>query len=145
MLLSLLLQVTPIPDTPEPPACSFERSATLVTRKTDLPAAAIAELDRLFETAHGIAEASDYFEVTDSVSVSDAPRARFLRAYGVGELWFVWFERGGIGLSRHVFALGPRRGDDGKIGLHALPGSYFAGDLCAASRAYLAGVRSAGG
>jgi hypothetical protein len=143
--LSLLLQATPIPAMPEFPACSFDRPAKLAERKTDLPAAVIAELERLFRSAHGIAETGDYFEATDNIRFSDAPRARFIRAYGVGAYWFVWFERGGIGLSQHVVALGPWRGDDGKIGLYALPGSFFSGDLCAASKAYLGGVRSAGG
>ncbi|AQR74484.1 hypothetical protein [Sphingomonas sp. LM7] len=145
MLLSLLLQASPIPAMPAFPACSFDQTAKLVERKTDLPATAAAELERFFQGTQGIAEAGDYFESTDNIRFSDAPRARFVRAYGVGKFWFVWFERGGIGLSRQVVALGPWRGDDGKIGLYTLPGSHFSGDLCAASKAYLAGVRNAGG
>lgn len=144
MLLSLLLHAAPIPAMPEFPACSFEQSAKVAARKTDLPAAALAEVEGFLQGTQGIA-AGDYFDSSGSFRISDTPRARFVRAYGVGKLWFVWFERGGIGLSRQVVALGPGHGDDGEIGLYALPGSHFSADLCAASEACLARVRSAGG
>ncbi|TGX54718.1 hypothetical protein E5A73_04465 [Sphingomonas gei] len=67
-----------------------------------------------------------------------------MRAYRVGAIWFVWYEVGGIALQRNVVALMPQRGDDGRTALRLAAGSHFSGDLCAASRAFLAGVRSVG-
>lgn len=144
MLSFLLLQAAAIPPMPDLPTCTFDRPATVVARKAELPPEAVAELDRLFKFNRGIVEAGLYFEASDSVLVPNAPRARFLRAYGVGEIWFIWYEVGGIGLQRNVIALMPLRGDDGQIALRAAPGSNFSGDLCAASKGYLSGARSAG-
>jgi len=142
-LLPLLLQSATTPPMPDLPACTFDRPARLVTRKADLPADARAELDRLFQASAGIAEANAFFESTDSIT-TNAPHHRFLRAYRIDDAWLIWFESGGIVLSRAMLALRPLRGDDGRIGLHADPGSHFSGDLCASSRAYLMGARSAG-
>ncbi|MBO9621762.1 MAG: hypothetical protein J7500_03525 [Sphingomonas sp.] len=142
LLASEMQQAPPIPPMPNLSPCAFERPARLVERKDALPAEAIQELDRLFRSNKGIAEAGAYFEASDSIQIPDAPRSRFLRAYLVGDTWFIWFETGGIGLSRQVVALQPRRRDDGVVQLYAVPGSLFSGDLCAAGKAFLAGVRS---
>ena len=141
VLLPLLFQTSPVPPMPQLPACSFDRPAMLVERKADLPADVIAELERLFRRGKGIAEANSFFETSDA-PITDAPQTRFLRAYQLDDHWIIWFEPGGAVPTMLVLA--PSRGDDGKIGLYAQPGSHFMGDLCVASHAYLMGVRSAG-
>ncbi|MDV3458385.1 hypothetical protein RZN05_15410 [Sphingomonas sp. HF-S4] len=143
MLLFLVLQASPIPKMPELPTCSFEQSAKLVERKTDLPGDVSAEVERQFGFTKGIAEAGDYFESTDNIRFSDAPRARFLRAYSVGKTWLIWFEKGGSMASgpRLIALAPPSAGGSGPGEISAVPNSYFAGNLCAASRAFLAGVR----
>ncbi len=131
----------PIPAMPSFPPCSLA-GATLVEHKTDLPADARTELDRLFAPIHGIADAGTFFNSTD-VTTDDSPQARFLRAYHVQNIWFVWYERGGIGLERLVIALAPAN-ETGKVVLRAQPGSNFVGNLCAGMKGYLSGARSAG-
>jgi hypothetical protein len=132
------------PAMPEFPECRFDRTARLVERLADLPAPVRSEMGRLFESAGGIADAGDYFEASDS-AISNAPTARFLRAYFVQDSWLIWFERGGVGLGRHMMAMAERRDDKtGGLVMRTVPGSHFATDLCAGSKAYLMGARSAG-
>lgn len=111
-------------------------------RKADLPPQAASELERLFRPIHGIAEAGEYFERTDVIS-NKAPQARFIRAYHVRDIWFVWYERGGIVLSTSTLALVPMTaGATGDKVLRYAAGSGFRGDLCAGSKAFIAGARS---
>ncbi len=135
-----------LPDRPIPPMplfapCSLE-GAALVEHKTDLPAGARTELDRFFTPIHGIADAGEFFNSTDVIT-DNSPQSRFLRAYNVRDIWFIWYERGGIGLERSIIALAPAN-EAGKAVLRAQPGSNFVGNLCADMKAYLAGARSAG-
>lgn len=126
------------------PSCVFEGGAALIERKADLPAEASSELDRLFAQIGGIAEAGQFYESSD-VQMTKGPKARFIRAYHVGDLWFVWFERGGIGVSSYTLALAPSLEDaSGRKVLKMAPGSSFQGDLCAGSKAFIAGARSGG-
>ena len=124
--------------------CKFRKRAILVERKSDLPPAALLELTRLFVSIGGIADAGEFFESSDAPT-SNAPTARFIRAYFVQSTWFIWFERGGIALTRSTVALTETRDDKtGPTVLRATPGSHFVGDLCAGSNAFLSGARSAG-
>jgi hypothetical protein len=126
------------------PPCAFDGGAVLVERKGDLPTEASLEIERLFAPIGGIAEAGTFFESSDAAT-TDAPSARFIRAYHIGDVWIIWFERGGVGLSAHTVALEPETDEStGKQVLRAAPGSSFQGDLCAGSKAFVAGARSAG-
>jgi hypothetical protein len=134
-----------IPNKPEVAPCRFATPARLVSRKAELPGAARAALDGLFQPVNGIAEADAFFESSDAISARHGPRARFLRAYYVQGTWLIWFERGGIALMRNVVALIERKDSaTGQSDFQMEAGSVLTGDLCAASKAFLAGVRSAG-
>ncbi|MFZ5747052.1 MAG: hypothetical protein ACOY45_05265 [Pseudomonadota bacterium] len=133
----------PTPPMPDLPACSRGASWQMVARKADLPPDVLAVLDTSFAQTHGIAEAGSDFEAGDSI-VTDFPQARFLRAYRIGNQWFIWFERGGAGLSRYLLGIGDVPAGSGRHETGVLPGSHFTGDLCAGMRACLAGARSAG-
>ena len=140
MIASLLLLGAIVMRDSSPP-CTFDQPATLVERMADLPPGVMAAFDAMFGDDRGTAEAGAYFESTDYVQ-TPAPRRRFIRAYRIGEVWIIWYERGGIVLSEGMVALGPRYGDNGVVALQGVPGSNFGGDLCASSKAFLAGARS---
>ena len=154
MILSLALvvaslgaQPTPSPSAPpmpQYPPCDFGQPARLVERMAALPAPVRAELERLFATANGIAEAGAFFESSDAYS-GNPPTARFIRAYFVADTWFVWFERGGIGVERNVVALAETDDRDTRTRVvRAVPGSLISTNLCAGSKAFLTGARSVG-
>jgi len=141
MIASLTLLLGSIAMRDPLPPCDFDQPALLVERMADLPPGAVAAFDAMFGDDRGTAEAGAYFESTDYIQ-TPAPRRRFIRAYRIGETWIIWYERGGIVLSEGMVALYPRSGDDGVVALQVMPGSLFGGDLCASSKAYLAGARS---
>lgn len=133
-----------VPEMPRFAPCKFEQRAILVERKSELPPEALLELTRLFAPIGGIADAGEFFESSDAAT-SNAPTARFIRAYFVQNTWFIWFERGGVALTRSTVALTETHGEKtGTTVLRAAPGSHFSGDLCAGSNAFLSGARSAG-
>lgn len=132
------------PDRPKLPACSFDGGAALVERKSAMPPEALSEVERLFAPIGGIADKDEFFEASDAPTTK-APTARFIRAYHVRDIWIVWFERGGIGLSSQTVALVPTLDPTSRrMVLRAAGGSSFQGNLCAGSKAFLAGARSAG-
>jgi hypothetical protein len=126
------------------PPCVFEGGATLAKSKSDLPPEALSELTRLFAPIGGLADTNEFFNASDVVTKT-APRARFIRAYHVRNIWIVWFERGGIALDRSTVALLPTA-DQGstRTMFRATGGSSFHGNLCAGSKAFLNGARSGG-
>lgn len=144
LLLASMNAATPmsatqhIPSAPNLAPCVLGRGAVLVHRKADLPKEAIRELDRLFVPARGLAEAGNYFENTDAPA-SGAPNARFIRAYHVRNMWFVWIERSG----RFTLTLAPQRdpATGGRV-FRLVPGSQFVDNLCAGTKAFLSGARS---
>jgi hypothetical protein len=125
------------------PTCELGDRVALVERLDQLPADARAGLQHGFAVAHGIAEVGAPFAASDSTP-GNLPEARFIRAYRAGDTWMVWFERGGVGLGTHTVALGYRTDEAGNRSIGLMPGGSFAGDLCAGTKAYFAGVRSAG-
>jgi hypothetical protein len=72
------------------------------------------------------------------------PQRRFVRAYFVRDVWLIWYEQGGFGYELRTLALTRGFGDQRGRTFRATPGSSFTGDLCVASKAFLAGVRSSG-
>ncbi|MBY0284281.1 MAG: hypothetical protein K2W81_09995 [Sphingomonas sp.] len=128
----------PIPLAPNLGACVLGRGSVLIRRKTELPKEAVRELDRLFVQARGLAEAGEYFENTDA-PLTNAPSARFIRAYHVDDVWFIWFERSG----RFTLALSPHHDEaTGARVFRLVPGSQFVDNLCAGTKAFLSGARS---
>lgn len=149
LLLGALVQATPLPpqtwkernhpDMPLLPACDLGGSAPVIKKRADLPPGVAAKLTRLFAPGV-ISEADGPFNSTDVIG-GDVPTRRFIRAYHVGSDWIIWYELGGGRAS------GPRT-----IAMHdrnasrtmmAAPGTTFAGDLCAASKAIASGARTA--
>jgi hypothetical protein len=129
-----------VPAVPDLRPCVLEHGSVQVRRKAVLPREVTIELDRLMADARGVAEAGEYFENTDA-PVSSAPSARFIRAYHVRNVWFIWLERGGY----QTVALAPRHdATTGASTFRVVPGSHFVGDLCAGTKAFFLGARSAG-
>ncbi len=133
-------------DLPKPPACEFAGGAVQVDRLSDLPPHVRIAVDRLFAPMNGMAEAGRPYNWTDVIASSDlSPRTRFVRAYFTGNIWFIWYDAGGVGIMRQTIGIGEFRDPQtGRLTAGGLPGSRFSGDLCAGSKAYLAGVRSIG-
>jgi hypothetical protein len=127
------------PDMPSLPACALGAGVPVIERMADLPPTVAAELVRFF-APDIISEADGPFNSTDVIG-GNVPTRRFIRAYHVGSDWIVWYELGGGRVA------GPRT-----IALHdrnarktmmVAPGTTFAGDLCAASKAIVSRVRTA--
>jgi len=149
LILGALVQATSLPpqtwkernhpDMSLLPACNLGGSAPVIERMADLPRTVAAELTRLF-APDVISEADGPFNSTDVVG-GNVPIRRFIRAYHVGSDWIVWYELGGgrvAGL--RTIALHAR---NERRTIMAEHGTTFAGDLCAASKAIVAGVRTA--
>ncbi|MBB4151028.1 hypothetical protein ACFSUK_19030 [Sphingobium scionense] len=131
------------PDMPTLPQCDLD-GARAVYKMAELPETVSSEIARVFASG-GISEADGPFNSTDFVD-GPVPRRRFLRGYRSGDYWIIWFEVGGnaggprtIALRRFI------RAPASSPAFQARPGTIFAGDLCAASKAILAGVVSANG
>ncbi|WP_084580498.1 hypothetical protein [Sphingomonas azotifigens] len=127
---------------PAGPVCDLGPDAVVVHRLADLPGAVATEVRRGF-AAGGIAEAGAPYSATD-VMRAGLPQRQFLRAYGAGRYWILWFEQGGFASGQRTVALrrvDPRAGGAARYQME--PGTVFAGNLCDASKAILAGVRSA--
>lgn len=138
MYFSLLLMLAAAP---AELACDLGPEAVVVYRFADLPPAVITEARRGFAVG-GIAEAGAPYNATDVIRAG-LPQRQFVRGYGVGRYWIIWFEQGGFVSGRRTVALrrvDTRRGEAARYLME--PGTVFAGDACAASRAILAGVRS---
>lgn len=149
LLVGALVQATSLPpqtwkernhpDMPSLPACDLGIGAPVIEKMADLPPTVSAELTSFF-APNVISEADGLFNSTDVIG-GNVPTRRFIRAYHVGHDWIVWYELGGGRAS------GPRT-----IALHdrnarrtmtVTPGTTFAGDLCAASKAIASGARTA--
>lgn len=123
------------------PACAFERPAREVRLLRALPAQVQAELSRFFGRGGGLADVDGEFNATDVIDDRKVPQRRFIRAYLTDDVWFIWFEQGG--LARHVSLVALRRGNQqagSPADYRVAPNSYFSGNLCAASKAFLAGA-----
>jgi hypothetical protein len=156
MMMSVLLG-TAIQTVPLPPAVWKERSrpdmpvlapcdlgeGSIVTKTlAELPEGVAAEVLRGFGPA-GISDAGGPFNSTDVVNPS-VPARRFIRAYLVKGYWIIWYERGGFVSGPRTVALSRvRNGAADASAYRMMPGTVFTGDLCTATKAILAGVRSA--
>lgn len=131
------------PDMPRLSRCEFRERASEASSFGALPRQVAAELARFFGPAGGLADAGGAFNSTDVVEDRGVPQRRFVRAYLVRDVWLIWYEHGGIGHHLHTLALTKARdGASGATVFRATPGSNFTGDLCAGSRAFLAGART---
>lgn len=131
------------PDMPALPQCDLD-GAQAVNKMAELPEIVSSEIARVFASG-GISEADGPFNSTDFVD-GPVPRRRFLRAYRSGDYWIIWFEVGGNAGGPRTIALRRRiHAPASSPAFQAKPGTIFAGDLCAASKAILAGVASANG
>lgn len=134
------------PPMPKVPECGFSKPVKQVASMTDLPEQVRAELVRFFASSGGLADANSEFNSTDVVEDTSVPRLRFIRAYLTEDVWFVWWEAGGVGRGLNTLALKRGRGKGREQEAYrAEPGSIFTGDLCAGSKAFLAGARAASG
>jgi hypothetical protein len=79
------------------------------------------------------------------VDVGSGPHHRFLRAGSYGNTLFVWYEHGGLGYHRHVAFFSPvASSDPPSTSLRPfMLGSFVSEDLCAATKAFIIGVRPA--
>lgn len=133
------------PAPPNLPACTFDMPARRVDKLSDLPGPIRAEVNRFFSAASGgLAEAGTRFIPTDYIDDPTVPRRRFIRAYFVRDVWFIWYEQGGFASNYMMVALTRQAAEEGPARHLAMPGSRFVGNLCAGSKAFLNGARSAG-
>lgn len=122
---------------PVMPACAVGRGWTMVRSLGALPPAARTALVAGL-ASRGLADAGERYQTGDVGSVPPLPRARFIRAYGMGDRWIAWVERGGIAHGFQTIAVQRVAGEAGAY--RVVPGSVMHGDLCAATR-QLAGGR----
>lgn len=153
ILLGAMLQMAPLPhevwkernrpDMPVLPPCDLGYGATIAHSIKGLPADVVSELTRFFDAAMPMSDAGGPFNGIDIVD-GPVPNRRFLRAYQAGRYWVIWYERGGIVSGPRTIALhrNPTR-ENGASAFRMAPGTAFAGDLCIATKAIVAGVRSA--
>jgi len=130
----------PIAQMPKLSACT-PAGAKAVYHLSDLPPEAVARLKRFFK--EGFADAGAPFNSTDVIRDHAVPQRRFLRAYQHGDKQIVWYEHGGRGY--HLHALGMIERPE-QTGLEVSPFAWFGGgnnaDLCAATKAFFAGVQT---
>lgn len=154
MLLLLgmaILQATPLPpetwkernhpDMPVIPKCDLGKDAAIGTSIASLPQQIALELTRFFGPGGGLSEANGPYNSTDVSDGNHVPTRRFLRAYHVRDYWIIWYEHGGMGQT--TLALTPdneRR--HGERPYRVTPGTALAGNLCTATKALIAGVRT---
>lgn len=133
------------PDVPKVPVCTFVSPAKEIGSLAELPEQVRTEVTRFFKAGGGLADANSEFNSTDVVDDRAVPQRRFIRAYLTDDIWFIWWEAGGIVHSLYTLALTRQRQEGGNSPVfRAAPGSVFIGNLCAGSRAFLTGVRAAG-
>lgn len=153
MMLSLLQALGPTsaawkerhhPDMPPVPPCAFASHAKEVSSLAELPEQVRTEITRLFKGGGGIADSGGEFNSTDVIEDKAVPHNRFLRAYLTNDVWFVWWEAGGIVHTLYTLAL-TRRREEGQASaiFRVAPGIGFTGNLCAGSKAFLDGARAA--
>ena len=153
LLLSIaMLQANPLPpetwkernhpDMPVLPACDLGKKAKIATSIASLPREVSVELARFSRSGGGISEANGPYNSTDVVD-GHVPTRRFIREYHVQNHWIVWYEHGGFVTG--IVTLGLELDNSTKGGgraYRAMPGTVLSGDLCAATKALLAGVRT---
>lgn len=153
MLLGMaILQAAPLPpetwkernhpDMPVIPKCNVGKDATIAISIASLPDPIAAELTRFFG-AGGLSEANGPYNSTDVSNGNHVPTRRFLRAYHVRDYWIIWYEHGGIVTGQTTLALtsdSERR--HGERPYRVTPGTALAGNLCIATKALIAGVRT---
>jgi len=126
---------------PAIPACKLDRQIS-ADKIAKLPKDVSYELKRFFGPDGGLSEANGPFNSTD-VYDGRVPSRRFLRAYHIGKIWVVWYEKGGFFHNLQTIALAPQLGSNSKSEiLRVQPGTAFFGNLCAATTAIVAGVRT---
>ena len=129
------------PDRPGLPRCDIKAGTVAHTMK-DLPRPVRDELARFSAAARGMADAGERYNGTDVID-GDVPGSRFVRGYGLRDMWIVWCERGGIATMMRTVALRPVSGGRGAAPAYRVePGTMLGGNMCEATKALLAGVRS---
>jgi hypothetical protein len=131
------------PEEPVLQPCELGKATTITHTFAELPGDVALELARFFDTTPAMSDKGGLFNSTDVVDGNVPPR-RFLRAYQRGDYWVIWYERGG-GLASGPRTIALRRSSEQgsqAIRFDVAPGTSFTADLCAATKATLAGVRS---
>lgn len=148
MMLGLFIQSPPLsaaagkernlPDMPRLAPCNI-KADVMASSMRALPAPVRSELLSFFAPDRGIADAGESYNSTDVITGS-VPGRRFLRAYRAGPTWIVWYESGGLMTMHHVIAIRSEASSRGQVAYRVQPGTSLGGNLCAASKAILAGV-----
>ncbi len=147
---SVLLQVGPYaawkerhqPDMPVFSPCVLETASPMVTSMAQLPPDVADEFRRAIGE-HSISDAGGPFNSTDVIEADNVPQRRFLRAYSINGYWAIWFELGGRAGGPRTIAMMRERSQRNKKRKYVVQhGTKFVGDLCAATVAIAAGVRS---
>ena len=114
----------------------------MVTRLHDLPDEVRLTLQTFLQDGGGIAEAEGLFNPTDTwIGHPPYPRRRFVRAYGHGNRWIVWYEHGGLGY--HLHAIGVIQSQKtARMDGNARYVGFDGEQLCAGSRAYFGGAQT---
>lgn len=152
VLLAVLLQAAPLPpatwkernhpDMPSLPACDLGKGTRLARSIAELPREVAAEIMRVFGT-DGLSDAGGPFNSTDVID-GPVPRRRFIRAYVFQDRSIIWFQTGGFaGGPRTISVIRRYSTTADKARFQTIPGTVFGGNLCAASKAIMAGVLTA--
>lgn len=129
------------PDRPVLPSCALAGGATIADSIQQLPEGVSRELARFFGDKAAMSDTGEPFNSTDVVD-GVVPQRRFVRAYQAGRYWVIWYEHGGIGYAVKTIALRQTEASGDRTDFQTLPGTTFTGDLCAATKAMVSGVRS---
>jgi len=120
---------------PEPRACEIASDVQLFDRVSDMP-------DRIQQDVAllgPMAEAGQLYNFSDGIEDATLPFQRFVRGGRKGDLWFVWYEHGGISHSDIVLGWLPNvSAEEPRLVL----GATLTGNPCAAIDAVLSGVLS---
>lgn len=82
-----------------------------------------------------MAKRGAYFNATDVIT-QPAPSRRFIRAGRSGDIWFLWYEHGGIAYNRNIVLLAWRRADAAP---RLVTIASYAGNPCSQTDAFLDG------
>ena len=120
-----------VPATPAEVTCKLRHAMSEVNSLDEMPAPIVMFVR---SKTGGMAGRGEFFNVTDSVS-RPAPFHRFIRAGHAGDMWLLWYERGGIAYGKDLAVLALNWGSV-RLVAHI---EYYRHDPCALNDAILDG------
>jgi hypothetical protein len=111
--------------------CRFRHKISEIDRLEAMPAPILGFLRAHLSDGAGtplMAARGEEFDATDTVSESDHHSARrFIRAGQAGNLWFVWYEHGGLAYQKQIIVFAIAKGAKARVVAHRI---YFRENPC---------------